>query len=302
MDSLLNVKNLAQILKCAVKCGEPMSRHTSFKIGGNAELYIEVKKPSQLSEIIKECNRSNTPYLILGRGSNLLVSDSGIKGVVISLQGDFKRIDILDQTSLYCGSGVSLARLCTKALSCNLSGLEFAWGIPGSAGGATFMNAGAYGGEMKDVIYSVTHMTRDGNIETLKGGDLNFSYRSSVYRENGCIILGITLQLKTDNPVLIRDRMDDYMARRKEKQPLDFPSAGSVFKRPRGAYAGTLIEQCGLKGKTIGGAQISEKHAGFIINKGNATCQDVCTLIKTVQDKVKQETGYSLEREIILLD
>lgn len=301
MDSLSNIKNLAQILKCGVKCGEPMSRHTTFKIGGDAELYIEVKKASQLSEIIKECNRGDVPYLILGRGSNLLVSDDGVKGVVISLKGDFKNINMLDDTSVYCGSGASLAGLCTKALSCNLSGLEFAWGIPGSVGGAVFMNAGAYGGEMKDVVHSVTHMTKDGNIETLKGEKLNFSYRNSVYRENGCIILGVTLRLKLDNPVLIRHRMDDFMNRRKEKQPLDYPSAGSVFKRPEGAYAGALIEQCGLKGARVGGAKVSEKHAGFIINTGNATCNDVCTLIQNVQDKVKEETGYFLEREIILL-
>lgn len=301
MNSIAEIKNLAQILKCTVKCDEPMKLHTTFKIGGNAELFIAVKKPSQLSEIIRLCNRENVPYLILGRGSNLLVNDKGIKGVVISLEGDFRNIDVLDENTIYCGSGASLAKLCSKALSLNLSGIEFAWGIPGSTGGAVYMNAGAYGGEMKNVVISVTHMTKEGKVETLKADDLDFSYRHSVYKENSCIILGATVKLNIDNPVLIRHRMDDYMNRRKEKQPLDYPSAGSVFKRPEGAFAGTLIEQCGLKGTSVGGAKISEKHAGFIINTGGATCEDVCTLIKNIQEKVKEETGYTLEREIILL-
>lgn len=301
MNSIAEIKNLAQILKCTVKCDEPMKLHTTFKIGGNAELFIAVKKPSQLSEIIRLCNRTNVPYMILGKGSNLLVNDNGIKGVVISLEGDFRNIDVLDENTIYCGSGASLAKLCSKALSLNLTGIEFAWGIPGSTGGAVYMNAGAYGGEMKNIVISVTHMTKEGKVETLKADELDFSYRHSVYKENGCIILGATVKLNIDNPVLIRHRMDDYMNRRKEKQPLDFPSAGSVFKRPEGAFAGTLIEQCGLKGTSVGGAKVSEKHAGFIINTGGATCEDVCTLIKNIQEKVKEETGYSLEREIILL-
>lgn len=301
MNSLLSVKNLAQILKCHVKCNEPMSLHTTFKIGGNAQLYIVVKKASQLCEIIKECNRVNVEYMIIGKGSNLLISDDGIKGVVIALDGDFKNADMLDETTIYCGSAVSLAKLCSKALSCNLSGLEFAWGIPGTVGGAAFMNAGAYGGEMKDVIYSVTHMTKEGRLETLKGDDLKLSYRHSVYKENGYIIVGVTLKLKVDDPAVIRGKMDDYMSKRKDKQPLDYPSAGSVFKRPEGAYAGELIEKCGLKGSSVGGAKVSEKHAGFIINTGNATCFDVCSLIKNIQDTVKTQTGFTLEREIILL-
>ncbi len=301
MDNITAIKNLAEILECDIKINEPMCNHTTFKIGGNAELYLSVFNTNQLSKIINECLNQNVPYLILGKGSNLLVSDEGVRGVVISLDGDFKNIDVLDENTLYCGAGASLAKLCSKALSCNLSGLEFAWGIPGSVGGAAYMNAGAYGGEMKDVVMSVTHLTKDGKVETFKADMLNFGYRHSVYKENGFVILGITVRLKHDDPKFIRERMDDYMGRRKDKQPLEYPSAGSVFKRPEGAFAGALIEQCNLKGASVGGAQVSEKHAGFIINKGNATCNDVLTLIKNVQDKVKEETEYVLEREIILL-
>ncbi len=301
MKSISNIKTTAESLNCNCKINEPMSLHTTFKIGGNAELFVEVKTNKQLAEILKSCNDNNVPFMILGKGSNLLVSDKGLKGVVITLAGDFKKIDLLDNNTIYCGSGASLAKLCTKALACNLSGLEFAWGIPGSTGGAAFMNAGAYGGEMKDVIISVTHITPQGKIETLKKDELEMSYRHSVYKENGCIIIGVTVQLKNDEPAKIRAKMDDYMNRRKSKQPLEYPSAGSVFKRPEGAYAGTLIEQCNLKGVSVGDAQVSEKHAGFIINTGKATCEDVCNLIKKVQDTVKKETGYTLEREIILL-
>ena len=301
MEKITAIKNLAEILECDIKLNEPMRNHTTFKIGGNAEAFVTVYNTNQLSKIIAECKNKDVPYMILGKGSNLLVSDNGIKDVVIYLDGDFKNIDILDENTIYCGAGASLAKLCSKALSCNLSGLEFAWGIPGSVGGAAFMNAGAYGGEMKDVVLSVTHLTNEGKIDTFKADKLDFGYRHSVYKNNGYVILGVTVKLKHDDPKLIRERMDDFMGRRKDKQPLEYPSAGSVFKRPEGAFAGALIEQCNLKGASVGDAQVSEKHAGFIVNKGNATCEDVLNLIKNVQDKVKAETGYTLEREIILL-
>ncbi|MBQ6626623.1 MAG: UDP-N-acetylmuramate dehydrogenase, partial [Ruminococcus sp.] len=187
----------------------------------------------------------------------------------------------------------------TFAQTNSLAGLEFAYGIPGSVGGAVYMNAGAYGGEMKDVVTSVTHLTQDGDIVTLPLDELDFSYRHSVYKENNSIILSATIELKPGDKDEIKALMDDILNRRKTKQPLEYPSAGSVFKRPEGNFAGTLIEQCGLKGKTIGGAQVSEKHAGFIINVGGATCDDVLNLVKFVQETVQRETGYFLEREII---
>ena len=266
--------NLAEILGCEARRNEPMSKHTSFKIGGNADVYIKVNNLSKLSTILKECQDSDVDYMLLGNGSNLLVSDDGIRGVVIRLDGDFRKITLVDDTTIFCGAGATLAYLCKFALNCGLSGLEFAWGIPGTVGGAVFMNAGAYDGEMKDVVHSVSHISPIGEIGRIEKDDLNFGYRTSVYRSNNMIITGVTLKLKKGNPDEIRAKMDDYMSRRSTKQPLEYPSAGSVFKRPEGNFAGALIEQCGLKGKTCGGAQVSEKHAGFIINKSNATAKD----------------------------
>ncbi|MEE0957208.1 MAG: UDP-N-acetylmuramate dehydrogenase [Ruminococcus sp.] len=296
------IYNMAELSGCEAYKDEPMSRHTSFKIGGNAEAYIKVNNISQLKAIIKECREAGVSFLLIGNGSNILVSDEGLQGVVVKLSGEFKNMSLLDETTVYCGAGASLASLCKFALNSGLSGLEFAWGIPGSVGGALFMNAGAYGGEMKQVVHSVSHLTPAGEIGRIDRDDLGFGYRTSVYRKNGCIITGAVIKLKKDNPDDIRARMEDFMGRRSDKQPLDYPSAGSVFKRPEGAYAGALIEQCGLKGKCRGGAQVSEKHAGFIINRDKATAADVRALIREVQTTVANETGYQLECELIILN
>ena len=301
MNKSETIFNLAEILGCESRKYEPMSKHTSFKIGGNADVYIKVNNLSKLSTILKECQASDVDYMILGNGSNLLVSDEGIRGAVIRLDGDFRKITLLDDTTIFCGAGATLAYLCKFALNCGLSGLEFAWGIPGTVGGAVFMNAGAYDGEMKDVVHSVSHISPSGEIGRTEKENLNFGYRTSVYRSNNMIITGVTLKLKKGNPDEIRAKMDDYMSRRSTKQPLEYPSAGSVFKRPEGNFAGALIEQCGLKGKTCGGAQVSEKHAGFIINKSNATSKDVRDLIGEIQKTVSEKTGYSLECELIIL-
>ena len=301
MNKSETIFNLAEILGCEARKYEPMSKHTSFKIGGNADVYIKVNNLSKLSTILKECQASDVDYMILGNGSNLLVSDDGIRGVVIRLDGDFRKITLLDDTTIFCGAGATLAYLCKFALNCGLSGLEFAWGIPGTVGGAVFMNAGAYDGEMKDVVHSVSHISPSGEIGRTEKENMNFGYRTSVYRRNNMIITGVTLKLKKGNPDEIRAKMDDYMSRRSTKQPLEYPSAGSVFKRPEGNFAGALIEQCGLKGKTCGGAQVSEKHAGFIINKSNATAKDVRDLIGEIQKTVSDKTGYNLECELIIL-
>lgn len=293
--------NLAEILGCEARKNEPMSKHTSFKIGGNADAYIKVNNLSKLSAILKECQDSDVYYMILGNGSNLLVSDEGIRGAVIRLDGDFRKITLVDDTTIFCGAGATLAYLCKFALNCGLTGLEFAWGIPGTVGGAVFMNAGAYDGEMKDVVHSVSHISPRGEIGRTEKDDLDFGYRTSVYRSNNMIITGVTLKLKKGNPDEIRAKMDDYMSRRSTKQPLEYPSAGSVFKRPEGNFAGALIEQCGLKGKSCGGAQVSEKHAGFIINKSNATAKDVRDLIGEIKKTVSDKTGYNLECELIIL-
>lgn len=301
MDRSDVIYHLANILNCEARKYEPLSKHTTFKIGGNADTYVKVTSVSKLSAIIKECNDSDVDYLIIGNGSNILVSDDGYRGAVIRLDGDFRKISLIEEDMIYCGAGATLAALCKFALGCGLSGLEFAWGIPGTVGGAVFMNAGAYGGEMKNVIHSVNHLTRDGEAGRCEKGELQMGYRTSVYRHNGAIITGVTIKLKKDNPDDIRERMDDFLGRRSSKQPLDYPSAGSVFKRPEGAFAGALIEQCGLKGHSHGGAQVSEKHAGFIINRDNATANDVKNLIREVQTKVYDETGYDLECELIIL-
>lgn len=285
---------------CSILENEPMSKHTTFKIGGEAEALVTVYNVEQLKKVIAFLSENDVKYMIVGKGSNLLVSDNGIKGVVIILDGDFKKV-VADGCSIRCGAGVTLAKLCTLALEHGLGGLEFAFGIPGSVGGAVFMNAGAYGGEMKDVVVKCTHLTPDGELGEFTADKLDLSYRHSIYKENGCIILFAEFLLIPSSKEDIKGKMDDYMNRRKTKQPLEYPSAGSVFKRPEGNYAGALIEQCGLKGYRVGGAQVSEKHSGFIINTGNATCDDVLNLVKYIQNTVHMETGYRLEREIILV-
>lgn len=278
----------------------PMREHTSFRIGGPADYYITVNSVSELKSVIALCKTARVPYMLLGNGSNLLVSDEGLRMAVIRLSGEFREMSVKG-TTLVCGAGATLAKLCTFAQSNGLSGLEFAFGIPGTVGGAVYMNAGAYGGEMKDVVCNVTHLTPAGEVETVSADTLELSYRFSKYKENNCIILSAEFSLKEGNPEEIKTLMDDIMQRRVTKQPLDYPSAGSVFKRPEGAFAGALIEQCGLKGATVGGAQVSQKHSGFIVNIGNATCQDVMDLVEKVQKTVKDETGFFLEREIIYL-
>ena len=298
MYNLTHIRQSALSLGCTVRENEPMKSYTSFKIGGCAELFVIAKDLRGLSAVLKACKEEDAPLFILGRGSDLVVSDDGIKGVVLKLEGDFKSISLVDDDTVFCGSGVSLARLCAFACENSLSGLEFAWGIPGSVGGAAFMNAGAYGGEMKDVLYCCHHVMPEGKTGSFQKDELKLSYRHSVYSENGYIITGVVVKLHKDSETEIRARMDDFMNRRKEKQPLDYPSAGSVFKRPEGYFAGTLIEQAGLKGYSVGGAQVSEKHAGFIINRKDATSKDVRSLVAHIQKTVHEKFGVTLECEI----
>lgn len=280
------------------KTSEPMKDHTSFKIGGAAEVFISVKTTSELKRVLSLCREYNVQYLLIGNGSNLLVSDDGIKGAVIKLEGDFKKIEV-DGEYITAGAGASLTKLCLDALKNDLTGLEFGYGIPGSVGGAAYMNAGAYGGEMKDVIVSCTHLDPDLNVGTFTLDDLDLSYRHSAYMKGEYVILSVKLKLRKGDSTAIKAHMDLFMQKRMDKQPLDLPSAGSVFKRPEGAFAAALIEECGLKGKSVGGAQVSEKHTGFIVNKGNATCKDVLDLVEIVKADVKEKTGFDLEREII---
>ncbi len=278
---------------------EPMSRHTTFKIGGNADVFIRIKNENELKTVLKLIDKCEVPYFILGKGSNLLVSDKGIEGAVISIEGinDIK----IDGDTVVCGAGASLRTLCITVQKASLSGLEFAYGIPGTVGGALYMNAGAYGGEMSQVAVSATAINSKGDIVELTLPDMKLGYRTSVFKNTDLIIISATFKLKHGNSNEIKAAMDDFFARRRDKQPLEYPSAGSTFKRPEGYFAGALIEQNNLKGVQFGGAQVSEKHAGFVINTGNATCNDVLTLINKVQETVKAANGVNLEPEVIFV-
>lgn len=278
---------------------EPMSRHTTFKIGGNADVFVKISTREQLKSVILSAKEFEVPYFILGKGSNLLVSDDGIEGIVICLDGldDIK----ISGDTVVCGAGASLRAVCMSALKSELSGLEFAYGIPGTVGGALYMNAGAYGGEMSQVVVSANALNRDGDVVELSLSDMQLGYRTSVFKNSDLIITDVTLKLNNGREQAIKTAMDDFFARRRDKQPLEYPSAGSTFKRPVGYFAGALIEQNNLKGVSVGGAQVSEKHAGFVINTGNATCKDVLTLIQKVQDVVKNADGVNLEPEVIFV-
>lgn len=292
---------LAKNLGAVVEENVPMSKYTSFKTGGNADLLIIPASVDSLSQIIKKCKELNIKPFVMGNGSNLLVTDSGYKGVIIKIGSNLSSMKLLDENTIECESGVMMKALCNFALDNSLSGLEFAFGIPGNLGGAVYMNAGAYGGEMKDVLYSCTHIDSDGNIGTLTKDQLDLGYRRSAYTDNGYTIISATLELQKGDKTEIKEAMNDKLRRRKEKQPLEFPSAGSTFKRPEGYFAGALIEDCQLKGYTIGGAQVSEKHAGFVINRGGATSTDILNLIKHIQDTVFEKHGVKLETEVKII-
>ena len=275
-----------------------MSNHTTFKIGGNAAVVVLPKSENEIASVIKECNRLGIRYMTVGNGSNLLVSDDGIDACVILLGKDFSDVTLIGDDTIFAQAGASLTKVCRTALENSLTGLEFAYGIPGSCGGGAFMNAGAYGGELKDVLVKCDHIDQNGEKGTLCGDGLKLSYRHSAYYDNGCTITGVYFKLKKGNPDEIKSKMQDLMGRRKSKQPLEFASAGSTFKRPEGYFAGALIEECNLKGTTIGGAQVSTKHAGFVINTGGATCNDVLALCKQVSVTVYKEKGVRLEMEV----
>lgn len=283
------------------KLDEPMAGHTTFQIGGNADVFLEVSNEARLAILSKICREERAPFFLIGRGSNLLISDAGIEGVVARFGGALCQMERLPGNRIYCGAGASLTALCNFAKAESLTGLEFAFGIPGTVGGAVYMNAGAYGGEVADVILSARHLTAEGDVGEYNTSDLSLGYRQSRYQQTKEWITGATFQLKPGDPTEIEETMRDLMERRKSKQPLELPSAGSVFRRPTGYYAGTLIESCGLKGARIGGAQVSEKHAGFIVNCGGATSADVVALIEKIQQTVLEKTGVKLETEIAMI-
>ncbi|MDE6470328.1 MAG: UDP-N-acetylmuramate dehydrogenase [Eubacterium sp.] len=285
-------------LNIEFKENEPMTKHTTFKIGGPARFLVYPENEEQIGEIVKTAKAAGIRLIAIGNGSNLLVDDDGIDACVMVLDEHFADIRLIDDETIYASAGAMLIKVCRFAYENGLSGLEFAYGIPGSCGGGAFMNAGAYGGEMKDVLYKCSHIDANGEAGFLTGDDLKLSYRHSAYYDNGCIITGLYLKLKKADKAEIKAKMDDLLSRRRDKQPLEYPSAGSTFKRPEGYFAGALIEQCSLKGRTVGGAQVSEKHSGFVINRGGATCRDVLDLCKICSDTVLEQTGVTLEMEI----
>ena len=303
----INVESLNKLFDSAIEIGckayknEKLCNHISFKVGGPCPLLIEPKDAKQLTNILKLINETNTPYIILGNGTNVLVPDEGLDKVVVKIGDEMTSLTLEGDDVICCSAGTKVVTLCKFALEHSLSGLEFAYGIPGTCGGAVFMNAGAYGGEVKDVITEITYLTPDLELRTMPSSEAEFSYRHSAFKKSGCIVVSAKFKMKKAPKEKIKAAMNDFLSRRKDKQPLEYPSAGSTFKRPEGYFAGALIEQCGFKGKTLGGAQISDKHAGFLINKSNATAKDILDLINLTQETVKKETGITLEPEVIIL-
>jgi len=291
------VKKLTSLLgEERVLIDEPMKNHTSYKIGGPADIMVSPANSTQLGEVIRHCISTGTPYMVMGNGTNLLVSDKGIRGVVIkifehmgnySVNGEFIEFE----------AGMLISKASKIALQNSLSGLEFAEGIPGTIGGAVAINAGAYNGEMAMVVYQTEYMDDSGRIITVTGEEHCFAYRTSIIQKTKGIVLKTRLKLKPGDSKTIKEAMDDFNFKRRDKQPLEWPSAGSVFKRPKGYFVGKLIDDCGLRGYSIGGAKISDKHSGFIINTGNAECKDVLELIKFIQSTVRERFNVELEPE-----
>lgn len=280
-----------------IKCDEPMKPHTTFRVGGPADFFVMPKEKEEIRGLVCFCRDAEIPYYIVGNGSNLLVSDKGYEGVIIQVYKEMSRITV-KEGRIAAQAGALLSKIAGKALEEGLTGFEFAAGIPGTLGGACVMNAGAYGGEMKDVLSDVLVLTPEGEFATLQAGELDMGYRTSVIARKGYIVLEASIQLERGNRESIRGRMEELKRKRTDKQPLEYPSAGSTFKRPEGYFAGKLIEDAGLRGFQVGGAQVSEKHCGFVINRGNASAADIAELMRQVSLRVKEKSGVMLEPEV----
>lgn len=284
-----------------IMCDEPMSKHTTFKIGGTADVFIKISQPEQLQLLIPELAEKKIPYYVIGKGSNLLVSDAGFHGVVIQLEEAFDEIQV-NNNVITARAGASMAKVAKVALQNSLTGLEFAAGIPGTVGGGVIMNAGAYGGEMKDIVTKVRYLNADGIVAEHTGEEMQFAYRNSILKSKPeCIVLEVEMELQPGDEAEILATMQDLAKRRKDKQPLEYPSAGSTFKRPEGYFAGKLIGDAGFGGYSVGDARVSEKHNGFVINTGNAKAADVKKLIDEVRRGVEKQFGVILEPEVIFL-
>ncbi len=292
------LEGLCQILgEQNVKENEPMKKHTTFRVGGPADYFLTPENVEQVQETVLLLKEKDIPYYIVGNGSNLLVGDLGYRGAIIQIFQKMNQIEI-DGEYVYAEAGALLSKIAAKALSNELTGFEFASGIPGTLGGAVMMNAGAYGGEIKQVIQEATVLKQTGEIAKLAVDEMELSYRSSIFSKNGDIVLSAVLKLEKGNKESIRTRMDELKEQRVTKQPLEYPSAGSTFKRPEGYFAGKLIQDAGLRGFQVGGAQVSEKHCGFVINKENASAADIVSLMEQVSDKVEAQFGVRLEPEV----
>ena len=277
-----------------------LAPHTSMKIGGACDIFLRVTNEASLKEVLTACREDKLPYFILGKGSNLLISDNGFRGCVIALSSGSNDISVSGNI-ITAWAGESLHSVCASALGNSLTGLEFAHGIPGSLGGALYMNAGAYGGEIKDVVKSCRYIDEHGEIREMSVGDMQLSYRSSIFSHREYVITSVTMELRHGDKDAIKSRMEELMQRRRDKQPLEFPSCGSTFKRPEGYFAAALIEECGLKGFSVGGAQVSTKHSGFVVNTGGATFEDVMAVVNEVKRVVLEKKGIQLECEMLIL-
>ena len=301
-NNMIYQKLLEILPKENILVDEPMKKHTTFRIGGNADFFVMPKEKEEIKEIIKLCKSQDIKLTIIGNGSNILVKDGGIRGITLKPNLKELKKEKIENGIIYtCGAGVPLNIIAKNALDDEMTGMEFAYGIPGTLGGAVYMNSGAYGGEIKDVILETTYIDMDGTYHTINNNEHDFKYRNSIFQKKESVILECKLRLNQGNKTEIEEKMNENIESRKAKQPLEFGSAGSVFKRGDGFIAAKLIDECNLKGMRVGDAEVSEKHAGFIINKGEATAKDVLDLIKDIKSNVKSKTGFDIEEEIRII-
>lgn len=292
---------LAEKLGCTIYRNKRLKDLTTFKVGGECPAVIEINSETALAQLIKFSSDNKLRTMVIGKGSNMLCDDKGFDGAVFLMGGGFSEVKLVDEKTVEAEAGCPLIKLCLFVLEHSLSGLEFAYGIPGTVGGAVFMNAGAYGGEIKDVIISAQAVDTNGSISEYPIDKMELGYRTSIFQQSGSVITKAVFRLHKAEKSAIEARMNELMSRRREKQPLEYPNAGSTFKRPEGQFAGKLIQDCGLKGLRIGGAEVSEKHSGFVINTGCATSEDIKQLIEKVQKTVLEKTGYFLECEVRII-
>ena len=297
MSYISELISICDRLGCSYKLDESLKDHTTFRIGGKCKIAVFLNSEESAVQIISFCRDKFIKHAVLGNGSNIIAEDKFFDGVVVIIGNDYSRINYIRDGIIECESGLMLSKLCVAAKNEGLTGLEFAYGIPGTVGGALYMNAGAYGGEMSDIVVSADYLDTDGIVKTILAENMDLSYRHSAFMNSGRIILRVKIKLKKGVVGDIEQKMEELINCRREKQPLNYPSAGSTFKRPEGAFAAALIDECGLKGVSVGDAQVSEKHSGFVINKGHATYNDIMELVSIVKEKVKADTGYELELE-----